>query len=222
MQDDGARPQSTSLDVRRRALHDALSKKNTKLATIFEGAIIALEKSENPERLPQCAHSLRELIEKLPQYLDLPTKASGEKLGPKVNELHPVWEQGLRSASYQDGAWEGAIDKHLRRALLRLGEFFVWHRTHMPRRRAEAANALRAVDPSRRTLPSHLEALVVDTWEDLRTFFQAVAHHGRVVDDAEFLGKVDALESLLLERLVPRTFSDQEEIDAIIREAKDA
>jgi len=217
---DGPRP--VALKGSRRALHEALTKLSSELATMYMGGLIVLEHDQNPDPYALCAHALRELIEKLPEHLDVPTKARGESLGAKVNDLQPVWERARASACFREGVWDGQIDAPLQVFLSRSVTFFGWLRDHKPRRRDEAALALRRFDASGRVLPAPLEALNVDLWDEMREFFQSVAHHRRRVERADFLRWVEELERFLLDRLVPRTFDDFDDLDGLMREAGDA
>jgi hypothetical protein len=63
---------------------DALSERSDQLARMYLGAIAVLQQSSNPDRFPQSAHSLRELMEKAPQYLDL---AVPWKKRPALNQM---------------------------------------------------------------------------------------------------------------------------------------
>jgi hypothetical protein len=54
----------------------------------------------------------------------------------------------------------------------------------------------------------------------MRDFFQAISHHLKTTDETEFRQWLDALERFLLDRLCPRTFSDIDVIDTIIREGE--
>jgi hypothetical protein len=204
----------------RRNLLTALGRLSGDLVVIYLGGVWVLEDPGNPDGSALAAHSFRELMEKLPKYLDVPTKARGEKLGAKVNELDDSWGRAQTSACHKNGAWGGEIDTHLSGFLSRLQAFFSWLHEHKPRRKAEAAHTLRQLDASRRGLPNPLEVLNVKAWEEMHEFFQAVAHHGKKVDRSEFDQRVGGLESFLVERLVPQTFDDLAEIDALLREGE--
>ena len=52
------------------------------MAVWYLGARITLADSRNPERIPQAAHSIRELMDELYVILDLPSEAKdGDNLG---------------------------------------------------------------------------------------------------------------------------------------------
>ena len=52
----------------------------------------------------------------------------------------------------------------------------------------------------------------------MREYFLSITHHRRATEERELRQCVDALERFLLERLVPRTFDDFAEIDALLAE----
>lgn len=59
-------PTSVIFDSRTLRLLELLSEKSEDLANMLKGAWITLNSSDNPDMLPQVAHSMRELIEKAP------------------------------------------------------------------------------------------------------------------------------------------------------------
>jgi hypothetical protein len=95
---------------------------------MYTGALHVLQ-SDNPDRLALAAHNLRELIEKLPDHIDVPAAATGDVLmQPKalksltvqVRELLDQWN---KVAKQVDGAVE--ISPRLKTFLGRLREFSV-------------------------------------------------------------------------------------------------
>ena len=200
------------------ALIRALDARNAMLGAIYRGGIMVLRDSSNPDRFPQCAHSMRELMEKLPEVLDVPAKAQKESLKAKVIEIEQAFIGAQRNTvcfSVSDG-WDGQIDAHLRRFILRLTTFFEWFKSHHPRRRDEVHGVLNRLDGSGHRLPEPLAALNVDVWNELRDYFQSVAHHRRRTVEQDIVQWLEALERFLLDRLIPRTFEDFTEIDTLI------
>jgi len=208
------------LSGQQRALLQALEQKNSALAVMYHGGLHVLADASNPDRFSLCAHALRELMEKLPEYLDVSTKAQQESLKAKVREVEDSY-RGMqqKTACFNTSAnWDGNIDGPLRKFLLCLVRFFDWFATHHPRRREEVHGALIRLDGSGRELPAPLASLNVDAWDQKRGYFQSVAHHRKRGDEEEFSRWLDALVRFLLDRLVPRTFDDFSEIDALLGE----
>lgn len=210
------------LNGRQRAVEAALARKSTELVTFYVGALTAVAHEANPDRFAQAAHGLRELMEKFPKYVDVAMPAHGEKLGAKVGELEGTWSTAATKSKCRqpDGSWAGEIDKPARALLQGIDALFEWKKEHMPRRQAEIAKTLVRLDPAGRPLPAPLQKRNVNLWDDMREYFQKVAHHGYVCTLEEFSQWVEALELFLVERLQPRTFDDFAAIDAIFDEAK--
>lgn len=207
------------LAPRQMELHKALGEHHRNLAMYYEGALVALTHNINPDRLSQAAQSVRELMEKLPQYENIEMRAHQESLGAKVNEFRDAW-QAAREASdcFVDGSWDGAIDKPARNLLERMDTLLEWFVTHHPRRREELIQLLTRLDPTG-GLPRHLQDSHVSEWSEMRNYFVNLAHHRFATTSDEFRHWLSRLESFLLLRLVPQTSEDFAEIDKVIEDA---
>jgi hypothetical protein len=79
------------MSVQQLALYEALGERAEELARMYIGALIVLANPDNPDRLPQAAHSLRELMEKIPKYKQI--NSEGSKLmgqgGAHETDSHP-------------------------------------------------------------------------------------------------------------------------------------
>src|SRR5208283_3153509 len=104
--------------------------------------------------------------------------------------------------------------------LKRLEEFFEWFKTHHPRRKAEIDEILYKLEGSELRSPQVLRKQNVDYWDEMRNYFQSIAHHGKETTMEDFENRLAALEKFLLDRLSPQTFADFDEIDQIIREGE--
>lgn len=204
------------LTDRQATLFQALEKRNPMLACIYLGALKVLGDEANPDAIPLAAHGLRELMEKLPQSLDVPIRAPVGELPQRVADLRSEWEEAVETSACHNGVqWQGQIDPPLRKLLKALDKFFAWF-SNSPTRRDEATWALRRLSGR---LPDQLERSNVKTWMDLFRFFTKVAHHGPDWSREEFSRRLNELEHFLLDRLQPRTFEDFDEIDALLEEA---
>ena len=87
------------LSSQQRALFEALMEENISLGHMYIGALTVLANESNPEHLHQAAHSLRELLEKLPDYKDFPVKIKTENLKVKVREFSAEWKTLLNPQS---------------------------------------------------------------------------------------------------------------------------
>jgi hypothetical protein len=213
-----------TFSIEQRALISALENHSASLSAMYRGGLSVLGNASNPDRFAQSAHSIRELMEKLPQILNVPTKAHNENLKGKVIELrdaYSVLQKTSRCFSVPD-AWDAEIDRPLRTFLSRVHTFFDWFRTHRPRRRDEVHRVLVRLEASGRALPDPLASLNVDAWEDRRGYFVSVSHHGHPVEEEEFRQRLDDLARFLLDMFEPKTFDDFAAIDALLAEDENA
>ncbi|MBX3177134.1 MAG: hypothetical protein KF886_07235 [Candidatus Hydrogenedentes bacterium] len=205
-----------SLRGQQRALYEAFTDRDRRLARIYLGSLQILD-SENCNRLALAAHGIRELLTELPQHFKVDLKAYKQNLGSKVRELEDAWATvSSKSNCIESCKWSGEIDGPLSKFLTQMHTFIDWVRVHMPRRKDEAAETLFALDPARGRLPKDIERIHVDLWFKLRDYFVGIAHHGGDPSWDEFSQYLDELERFLLDRLSPRTFSDMDEIDSLI------
>ncbi|NLE46208.1 MAG: hypothetical protein GX620_15925 [Chloroflexi bacterium] len=203
-------------------MHRALAQLDPVLGRMYLGVRKILANEDNPERLVFAAHGCREMMEKLPQYVDVHVVAQRESLRNKVNQLEDHWCNATRRTKcFQGSAWTGVLDRHLARFLGQLSDFFAWYDGHFPRRRQEITATLQKLDTAGRRLPAVLERHNVDAWDAMRSYFQSVAHHlDQKTTISEFESYLDALERFLLDRLSPRTFNDLDALDDLICQEK--
>ena len=207
---------------RQRALYEALLENDGRLANMYLGALKVSIDGSNPDHFSLGAHGIRELMEKIPAYLDLKVNNPypTESLKAKVYELEKEWDKikkyitqgGMLNSSKQPSA--------LRKFLKKCVEFFCWCQEFHPKRKEEIAGVLRSLDPKGKPLPHPIEKLRVDEWDKIRDYFIDVAHHRIQVIQNDFDSWLEALETFLLDRFHPRTFKDHALIDSIIREGE--
>jgi hypothetical protein len=196
-----------------RALYEALLTLDEGLARMYLGSCFVRDQLQNPDRHALRAHGLRELMEKLPKYRDVPVVSKSPSLKDKVRQLASSWKPEF-------AATDSTNVKNLSRFLVGSKDFFEWFSTEHLTRREQAATILRQLDPLSRRLPDAIEGLRIKEWQACEGFFQGVSHHTLRCTDDEFEAFQDTLERFLLDRLRPRTFEDQAELDAIIEEGE--
>lgn len=206
------RPDVVDLSGRSRQLWEALSDIDEQLGHMYLGALDVLQHHGNPDRLALVAHGIRELIEKLPRFLDVP---STENRGPGIREqarrLAAAWEKW--GPSVVDG--EGTLTSSGEKLLRQLGEFCKGVGAD-PTRRQAATAAVSRLDLNPLKLPPPIQDLHVSEWSAIEGFFIGVAHHTKTTDDEEFEQYLAALDRFLLDRLRPRTFEDFAAIDELL------
>ena len=209
------------LTGQQKRLYEALIDREAKLGRMYLGAIAALEQRSNPERLVSAGHLIREMMEKLPKYLDLPAQGKPMSLREKVQELLRKRDNAVqRSSCHPDGSWKGQIDGSLQGFLDAVDEFFEWFADVHPNRRERISSVIRRLDPSGRSLPEPLANKQIELWDAHNSYFQGVSHHTIDGSDLEFESKLSVLEGFLLDRLLPRTFDDFARLDDLIREGE--
>ena len=115
------------LTGRQRTVYEALVAREPKLAGIYLGAMAVLAQDHNPERLVQCAHSVRELVVNLPRYLDMSVPDEQARLGDKTQLLAPIWDKVVTHPTWRGrNDWTGEINDVLRSFLKKSSEFFSW------------------------------------------------------------------------------------------------
>src|SRR5262249_46050749 len=214
-------PTPLQLSGQQRALYGALSEKDERLAGMYLGSLLVLRQIENPDLLALAAHGLRELMEKLPRYRDLPVTAKPPSLKEKVRNLLQSWSNTAKhSQCLLDPAWSGTIDGPLLKFLKRAQEFFSWFESEHPTRKQQTAKVLRSLDPMDRPLPAPIEQLRIEEWDKCHNYFEGVSHHTIPSSPEDFVLWLAVLDHFLLDRLRPRTFEDHTEIDRIISEGE--
>lgn len=212
-------PSAVELDERRRRIYELLSDRVPRAAQMYYAAI-AVFATELPNRLEMCAHEMREFIEKLPHELEGVPSSQQPLLGTKARELVEEYELAVRRARVREEDGWTDVDRHLSRLLQRLRAFAEWFRQQIPSRREEAMSGLRLMDPSPSGLPRPIVESDAALWLEWRKYFNLVSHHLTDVTDTDFEAKVAAVEELLLRRLAPPTFENQEAIARLIAEVE--
>jgi hypothetical protein len=188
---------------------------------MYLGALWVHGQDGNPDRLALAAHGLRELMEKLPMYLDLPIATKPPSLKDKVRGLAQSWGNCAKNSTCGGNpGWSGAIDGSLRKFLRKSHEFFAWFEVEHPTRKRRITNILRSLDYLKTPLPKAIEELRVEEWDKSHEYFELVSHHTHTTTFEDFVSWVTALEYFLLDRLHPRTFDDHGELDEIIKEGE--
>jgi hypothetical protein len=209
------------LEGQQLAFYRAIHEYDAELASWYLGARMALATSANPEHLVHAAHSIRELMNNLHKIAGVPAKVDAGNLRDKFDDMRRRWEKGKRNSScFSDGdGWTGEIDAHARRAFEAVDEAIAWEDANRPAWQERHLQTIRMLDVSGRPLPSWIEKDFVAQWDTLRTYFIRVAKRAST-DGEEFSAALDTLERFVLERLKPRTFTEQSTIDALIRQAE--
>jgi hypothetical protein len=202
------------------ALFTVLLGRSERIAQMYLGGVIALKDDLDPEKLSKAAHEIRELMEKLSEIVDVEIRALKESMGQKVAELEKEFVSMLSLTKLKPPTWEGAVDSPLKNCLEKIREFFDWKKGHQPKRRDEVRNVLRALDGPGRLLPADMERANVESWMETKGFFDNVAHHRFQPSERDFTDRLAYVETILLNKLNPKTFADFDTVDAFIEEGE--
>lgn len=211
---------SQELSGRQRSLYEALADQSDDLAAMYQGALQVLQDPSTVDRFAMAAHNLREVMEKLPRYIDVPKKESFN-LKEAVFELEHQLEDVQENSDCYDGEeWDGEIENSLSGFLESVELMCARNREHNPKKRERYEEMLGRLDPSATSVSERKRKRLFDEWKELRGFFLGVCHHGRETDTDEFTEYLERLERHMLARLRPQTFKTQDTLDKIIREAE--
>lgn len=201
-------------------LFRVLHGRSESIAQMYLGAIIAINDGQDPEKWCKAAHEIRELMKSMAQIADVEIRALNESLGAKVGELETHFDSMMEASQLKPPKWDGSVDQPMQNWLNKTAEFFTWKKAFQPKRRAEYTQVLRALDGPNRLLPAEIEERNVQLWMDTKEYFDKLAHHGSVALEQEFLERVAYVESVLHNKLNPRTFPNFDALDAIIEEGE--
>ena len=176
------------------------------LSVMLRGAWVCLEQPDNnPDRLAQAAHSIREFMEKAHELLvEVPVKQEGGGLKNTVIALGSKWEVAVKGTnSVNTTEWTGEIDKPLQKALKSVSDFFTaFSAEHRPRS-AQYRAVIETLERSGQPLPSAIAEQRLKTWKELDDYFKKVAHHQIDPTKEEIKDRIEALEKLILDLRYP-------------------
>ena len=166
----------------------------------YLGVLYALDNEHNPNRIPQAAQSLRELLEKLPIVVE----------GSEVQSPLPPFAQMRRDMYkriskdkelYPDGWKDMEINPHLAETLEDFEEYL--KQSQEPTRRERMERAVATIHPMGNHFHSETQKAKQKELFALWETFQAFAHHKRNPDINEFIKCLNKLEVRFVELLGP-------------------
>jgi len=208
------------LDESQWRIYQLLFSKKPRLAEMYKGGLFVLKQFENPERVVLAAHSFRELLEKLPEIVDVPvTNQNNNNIRTFVEMLYERFEHvKARSVCFNNGRWEGGIDEHIRECLFFIESEIVVVRKMTSPRKDQQTQMIRKTAGANYVPFEVLESNMLRNIKTLRNYFIGVAHHNIVAVEAEFLIKIEQLETLIHELFYPKVTEALDEIDQLIEE----
>jgi len=207
------------------AIIRSLSEKSTELAYIYIGTLRVLIDRKNPDRFHQSAHSIRELIEKLPRYWPDAPSFKPPEMGIKslFNPLIDKWISTVKKTCCADLDWTGIIDPPLTEFLRDFQIFITEYQEAYPSFRKQTEIFLKSIAPFADSLP-HQEAQRrekerLKRWMDFRSDFNKFCHHNK--NNFPYIEKMKSFESMLASEILPPVtppaLEDLQELDQIIQ-----
>lgn len=184
---------------------------------MYHGGIKVLMDTSNPERIVHCAHSMRELMEKLPTYIGLPAALGRLRSTANAFQSARMQQKQLEESPTGSSGGDLDLDKQLDRLLEELEGVFEELNTNWLRSQGQIGQSLGQSGSVQQTWPKALATGKIADWGALRQYFTKISHHGSF-NKENFPGRLDALERILLDMLRPRTFEDFDEIDSLLGE----
>ncbi len=193
----------------------ARSSEKLPLADWYLGAIAALRNTFNPDRIAQAAHSLRELLEKIPRALR--TEESGITGGQLKNKREAVRKAFKAEKVKFGGKWQDKIiTPGLENVLQGIEQYF--DLSDRPDRRDQVLAGLTRLDPMLQTLPAQLRQEKRQRYVELWIALEGFAHHGGKKKEDDFTDCVVDVENLVVDLIAPVSADDQTLLSEILAE----
>lgn len=191
-------------------------------ADMFVGALGTLADTRNPDRMAQCAVSMRGLLDTVPEcHPDAPKRASGVEASKELRTI----ADGVTKAQAASGCyvvatevWNGEIDPALHALLIQV-TLSVTKWRNQPTRRMVSQKFFRSVRAASPVSPE-TEDDVLKRWKGHNEFFSSSVHHGPPRSQSDMEREVDGCTSLLLRVLRIPTFEKFDALDQIIEEGE--
>ncbi len=204
------------LTDQQRDVLEALQNKQTDkypLSDWYLGALCALDNHYNPDRIAQAAHSLRELLEKLPRVVqesDVQMSMTDFK-GMRRSINDRILKDKER---YLEGWKNKKIDTQLDKTLRKIENYF--ERNQQPTRDEQMQQAVATIDPMVTSLDSGVRERKRNQLYRLWKKLEGFTHHKSNTDVVEFSNCLKELEHTIFDLLAPITAQDQQEIQTIL------
>ena len=195
---------------------------DTSFADMLVGALTVLRSSVNPDRVPQAAHSIRDLLDKLPEHHSgIPVRVRGAQASVDLRTIAEKLAHAQdKSPAYRPASedWDGQVDPILSRFLREVsGIVAVWR--NRPNQKDKNRSFIQQVHTAG-PLTAEQEDDFANAWSALYRFFVKTCHHDSSATVADVLARIDECCVLLLRILRAPTFLNLDALDAIIKEGE--
>ena len=204
------------LTSKQQAVLEVLQSKQTEKSPLgdwYIGALYALNNHYNPDRVAQAAHSLRELLQKLPRIVqgnEVHVSAT-DFAGMRRNINDRILKDKER---YSEGWKNKIIDARLNKTLGKIEDYF--SHNQQPTRKEQIKQAVATIDPMVNSFGSGIQEVKRNQYHHLWNQLEKFSHHGIRPDVAEFKKCLEELENIVFDLLAPVTAKDQKGIQTIL------
>lgn len=199
------------------------------MANLYYGAYVVLADENNPERISQSAHSLRELLDKMPRWWDgAPVLQRGRNtvnMKSKLNDIQKPWKQA--NETYTENGildWNGDVKPELIIFLYEFEKFQNWVINERPKRSEEVRSFLATESQLPEHVPDREEAEKerIKRWVKLYGILSNISHHGESTTDYSDIQNrfEEYLTNEVLFDIQPTTFKDIRLLDDLIKEGE--
>lgn len=212
-------PNNTRTDKNKIRLKRTLKATNYGLSEIYESVLNVLDANNISDNIRMAAFGIRELLNKLPDYINAPFKKNTDKLGDLTARLKAKWE-GQKIKACLELTWQDFHVEQIKNFLSECRDFFQLNdEIHISRKeKAIATSRTLNIKYSEENLPEHLEETIATQWNDFLDYFNGVVHseYGETNKNI-FISQVSNLEEFLIGLLEPNVFDAMHDIDEIIK-----
>ena len=195
------------------ALQDRETEKYA-LSQWYLGALYTLHNEQNPDRIAQAAHSLRELIEKLPRVV-LGMGAQGSTSDFAGMRRRIIQHISKDKNRYSKGWLNERIDSALAKTLKKMVRYFELNQ--QPTRKQRIQTAVAALDPMGNRFDRQTQEKKRDEFNSLWQRLEDFAHHKTCPDLEEFHLCLRDIEKAVFDLLAPISAENQKEIQSILK-----
>lgn len=204
------------LTSKQRGVLEVLQSKQTQeypLSDWYTGALYALDNHYNPDSVAQAAHSLRELLQKLPRVVQ------GNEVHVSATDFagmrRDINDRILKDKERYPEGWKNKrIDARFDKTLRKVEDYF--SRNRQPSRKEQIKQAVATIDPMVNSLGSEIQEVKRNQYHHLWKQLEEFSHHGSRPDVAEFKKCLEELENIVFDLLAPVTAQDQKQIQTIL------
>ncbi len=212
-------PRNSRTSENRTRLKNVLKTTNHNLGEAYESILNVLNADNIPDNIRMAAFGIRELLNKLPDYINVPFGKKTDKLGMLTDKLKAKWED-QKIEAYLEITW---LDFHIERIknfLIECRGFFQLNDQIHVLRKEKAIATLRTLNTkhSEEKLPEQVEEAIAMQWNAFLDYFNGTLHSEYGSTDKDlFILRLSHLEEFLIGLLEPDVFESMHDIDEIIK-----